>query len=472
MALTDDNPAAGSHRWLVFVCILAAVICGSFYLIWPETPFSPDEREYVTLGIHLAETGELRLPTGEVAKRMPLYPAMVAAVYKWQGRDVWLNGVLLIQTVLAWCTILVIALTAERLADGRAGWIAGTIAALYSPFRFLQMSFLTETLLVFLLSLALLLYVATCLHARSSTGRAAGLAGVSILLGLCVLTRANALLFILPFAVDTAWRQGAKMRRVGRVLVILLPALCCACGWAARNNSELGAPTLSTSGGLNLYLGHNARYAAQPGLGGDTDYGAFDRLRTDEGLSELEADRRLYRRGVQFILAHPGETIVNTGRKLLVWLRPSVTMSAPTLPLLVLGLVAFHGRRRPRTKALTGWRRFVYLAALAACVPCAIYWVVTLKATSQPWTSPLYVVPIGLFALILLRCRLDVRGLLVGLFASQLAVAVVFIPLARLRWVVDGILIVAIAVGLSGLCGWLTHRGAESTPAADTVSTS
>jgi hypothetical protein len=72
-------------------------------------------------------------------------------------------------------------------------------------------------------------------------------------------------------------------------------------------------------------------------------------------------------------------------------------------------------------------------------------------------------VPLGLIALALLRSRPRVRGLLAGLFVSQLIVAVVFIPIERIRWTVDGILILAIAVGLSNLCEWLRAGPAEET---------
>ncbi len=427
------------------------------YLAYPDVPLSPDEREYAALGERLAAGGDLRLPTGEVAKRMPLYPVFIAAIRGLGGPDHWRNAVLAYQILLALCGTILLALIAERVGGRRAGWIAGTVAALYSPYRFLQAMLLTETLVIFLLYIAVLLYIAICLQARSPAGRGIAIIGVSVLIGLATLARANALLFLVPFAADTGFRAGSAARRVVRVTGILAPALACAFLWGVRNQQMLGAFTLSTSGGLNFYLGHNEQFAAHPGMGGGTDYAAFDRLRAG-GLGEVEADRRLYRQGIEFIAAHPWRTLTNSTHKFLIWLRSTVAMSAPTLPLLAVGLMAFHGWRLRRAGPLTGRRRLVCRIAWAAAALGLVYWVFMLRETSQPWTNPLYVVPLGLMAVALLRSRPSVRGLFLGLYASQMAVAIVFIPLTRLRWVVDGLLIVAIGVGLSSIIQWMRNE--------------
>ena len=234
MAPTDCNPTAGGRRWLIFVCVLAATTHGFVYLAYPDVPLSPDEREYAALGERLAAGGDLRLPTGEVAKRMPLYPVFIAAIRGLGGPDHWRNAVLAYQILLALCGTILLALIAERVGGRRAGWIAGTVAALYSPYRFLQAMLLTETLVIFLLYIAVLLYIAICLQARSPAGRGIAIIGVSVLIGLATLARANALLFLVPFAADTGFRAGSTTRRAVRVAAILVPALVCATLWGVR----------------------------------------------------------------------------------------------------------------------------------------------------------------------------------------------------------------------------------------------
>jgi hypothetical protein len=330
------------------------------------------------------------------------------------------------------------------------------MAAVYSPRLLLQTSFLTETLLVFLVLLALWLYIAVGIAGRSPVGRSTGLLGASLVLGLGVLTRANALLFIVPFVVDAACRAGSRRQRLTRVGLVLVPAMICACCWGVRNSRELGSFTLSSSGGLNFYLGHNAQYAINPGLGQDTDYQAYERLR-GEGLTEVEADRSLYREGFAFLAANPGTTVSNVLRKTVVWLRASVRPAGPLTLIIGLGAVAVGGWGPWRRGRVAGVRRSVYLAVLAGLVGSALLWVLAPRISIVPWTTPQYVVPLGLIALLVLRGRLNVRGLLIGLFASQWAVAVAFIPLTRVRWVVDPILIVAIGVGFSRMCQWLSR---------------
>jgi len=504
-ATKPDNAPPLKRRWLAldircqglaWVCGLAAVTNVGFFLFYPPVKPSPDEVEYRTLGVSLAERGELRLPTGEVAKRMPLYPVMIAGLYRWLQPDLWPSGVLSAQTLLSWGAVVLIALTAARLAGPRAGWLAGTVAAFYSPFRLLQVSFLTETLLIFMLLLALYLYItygiprparpAAVSHQPSAAGTDTGAGGhsaliahhlsliahpssrithysallsVSALLGLAVLTRANALLFLVPFAIDAGLRFGSARRRAARCALILLPALACTGGWAWRNHQLLGAYTLSTSGGLNFHLGNNVNYASNPGLDADTDYGAFDRLR-GAGLGEIEADRRLFSDGRSFIVEHPGLTIANALRKTGVWLSPLVRQHGPLTPVLALGMILLAARRARRRGELDLTRRRVFDVLVAAFVTLAIVLAAALWATMLPYTTPLYVVPLGLLSLAVMRTVPRVRGLFIGLLASQWFVAAAFIPLARLRWTVDSILIIAIGAAVSRLCHWLAPPAA------------
>jgi Ca2+/Na+ antiporter len=484
-------------QWLAWVCGLAAVTNVGFFLLYPPVKPSPDEIEYRSLGVSLAERGELRLPTGEVAKRMPLYPVMIAGLYRWLQPDLRPSGVLSAQTLLSWGAAVLIALTAARLAGPRAGWLAGTVAAFYSPFRLLQVLFLTETLLIFLLLLALYLYITygiphpenaeTQKHRNAETPKTENrkpgkveppplfsvvgvsafrrfqdyfaLLVVSLLLGLAVLTRANALLFLVPFALDAALRSGSVARRAMRCALILLPALACTGDWVWRNHQLLGAYTLSTGGGLNFYLGHNPNYARTPGLGADTDYGAFDRLR-GAGLGEVEADRRLFADGWSFIVDHPGLTIANALRKTGVWLSPLVRQHGPLTPVLALGMILLAARRARRRGELDLTRRRVFDALVAAFVVLAVVLAAALWATMLPYTTPLYVVPLGLLSLAVMRTVPRVRGLFIGLLASQWFVAAAFIPLARLRWTVDPILIIAIGAAVSRLCHWLAPPAA------------
>jgi hypothetical protein len=235
-----------------------------------------------------------------------------------------------------------------------------------------------------------------------------------------------------------------------------------------RNKNTLGEFTLSTTGGLNFYLGHNPDYANDPGLA-DADYGAAQRLRAKEHLTELQADRRLYQDAWRFIREHPGQTLRNTGYKLAVWLRPTVSFAAPTVLLIAILAFAACGRRGMKTQHKSTPRRILATVSAAALLPCLVLWLFMLWYTRQPWTTPYYVVPFGLVALALLKTKPSVRGLLAGIVTSQLLVALTFIPLVRLRWAIDGMLITALAVALAQLCHWLAHPSLDNADAPSTI---
>ena len=470
MNSSPDNQHPDHKPWLIFVCMLAGLVHGGYFLIHDDPQLEPDEIEYIQLSRYLADNSTLALPSGEVAKRMPLYPALMSLIYRTQPADVWPNAVMALQSFIAWCSTIMIALVAYRSADGRAGGLAGIITALYVPFAYLQMSFLTETLLIFLFSASLLLYVTFGLKPNSSIRRPAALLGVSFLLGLAILTRANALLLLPPFVVDTVFRSGSVTQRTSRVAFLVIPALACASVWAARNHREVGAFTLSTVGGLNFYLGHNPDYAADPGLD-RLDYGIADRLRTERNLTERQTDKFLFDRGFDFIRNHPGETILNSFKKISAWFSPRVPVYGPTVPMLILVVLAAAGWSRWRDGALIDRRLALFRIAVVGAPLLAVFWLFQtlsylnrhLDSVPLPFTSPLYVLSIGVPALLFLRSRLRIKGLLIGLVAGQLVVAIAFIPLSRLRWTVDGLLIIAIAIGVSNLCRWLQESPSRPT---------
>lgn len=448
-ARPDDAPSVVTDalrregRWLLPVALAALATHACVYFLFHYEP-SNDEKEYLALGIHLAQHGELRLPSGEYAKRMPLYPALIAAVERWQGREVLSAAVVEVQTILSFVSTILIALVARRLSDIQGAIVAGLIAALYAPFRYLQAVYLTETLVIALLMGAILLSLVASEPIRPAR-RWAALGGAALLLGLCALTRADAGVFALPFVLHAAWRNGPLARRVLYAVVLLSGVGIAALGWGYRNNRVVGSWTLLTTGGLNFYLGHNPEYAAHPGMD-HADYGAFDRLRRD-GLSEVEADRRLYAMGRAFIADHPAEWAMNILRKVRVWAGTSVVWTPPGTLLIIAWTLALAGRRTPH-------RRWLF----AAAIMLSIVWLAVFWRLMRPWTHPMFVFPLGLIGLFFFDDRLKVRGLLLGLIAAQLAVALAFIPLERLRWTVDGILIVGLAAALARACESIARR--------------
>lgn len=449
---TDGGTAgAGRRWWLVVVGAIAVFLHGASSLTFDHEQLSNDEQEYVALAKSLADDGRFVLPTGDAATRMPLYPALLSIVYRTQDAKYWYSAVDILQSMMGALSAIGLACIAARLADARAGVVAGLTAAFYAPYIYLESQLLTETLALLLLVLALWLYVAQCMTPVSRVEHRIAPWGVSILLGLAALTRANAALLIVPFVVHAFFRVPAGSRRGVRVLAMVLPAALIVGGWMARNQTVAGKVTLSTIGGLNFYLGHNPHYREDPGLV-SAEYDRFNELRRG-GASEAEADAKLYADGMAFVRAHPGDVIGNCLRKVYVWFTPTTRSFGPSLLLLisVVVIVSMFGRGSG-----IGWVR-------SARVPLAIVWaglacwygVWAYGVPAVPLVSSRYMLPLGIPAVLLFRPVLRVRGLFIGLFASQLFVAMAYIPISRLRWVTDALLIVAIGVVVSNVCDWI-----------------
>lgn len=424
-------------RWLLAV-IGTAFATHLFAFFASDYQPSNDAREYLALGTSLSEFGELSLPSGDRAKRMPLWPATIALADLWQGRKLLPHAIFEIQAVLSLLSVIFVALIGGRIAGPRAGLLAGLITALYAPYRSLQASYLCEVLMIFLLTGATLAYISS-LNARKDAARWALHSITAVALGLALLTRADSLILTIPFAVDAALRRGPAMLRAGRVALLLSGVVIAFVAWGLRNQSAVGKFTLSTIGGLNFHLGNCDDYAESPGMD-RADYGAFDRLRTVAGLSEVEADERLYADGLSFVRQNPGRTLANSLLKTRVWFQSTLTWCAPTTILLILWMLAASGPRSAK--------RFVTGTASA----WTLIWIVVFSETLRPWASSLFVVPLGLVGMALMRDLLRLRGLLIGLVAAQLAVAIVFIPLERLRWTIDWVFIIAIAAATARFC--------------------
>lgn len=442
---------AGRPWWLVGVGVIAFFLHGASSLTFDHEQLSNDEREYVTLAKSLADEGRFVLSTGDAATRMPLYPLVLSFVYRTQNPKYWLSAVDILQSMMGVMSAIGLACIAARLADARAGILAGLTAAFYAPFMYLESQLLTETLALLLMVLAIWLYVAHCMTPVERVEQRIAPWGVSVLLGLAVLTRANAALLIVPFVVHAFVRSPAGTRRGGRVLAMVLPAALIVGGWMARNQAVVGKFTLSTIGGLNFYLGHNPMYREDAGVA-SAEYDRFNRLRR-EGLTEAEADEHLYADGLAFVKAHPGEVVGNWFRKVYIWFVPTTRSLGPSLLLLVSAAVIFS---MIRPAGAVGWVRSmrVPLALVWAGLACW-YAVWAYGVPTVPLVSSRYLLPLGIPAIFLFRPTLRVRGLFIGLLASQLFVAMAYIPISRLRWVMDALLIVALAVCVSNVCVWM-----------------
>src|SRR3989338_3403803 len=187
---------------LIWLAVLA-VFLRLFMLVYVSTqeytqPFpllELDAREYYQIGQNLAEHGQFSQSPSEPyapdSFRTPVYPFLIALSLQIFNS---FYPILILQALLAALTVLIVYRLSVRLLPGRWPFVPATLVAL-DPIGIVYSNLLmTETLFLFLLTLALLIFTKSTLESR---GDNRDLAWVGILLGLATLTRPISL--FLPF---------------------------------------------------------------------------------------------------------------------------------------------------------------------------------------------------------------------------------------------------------------------------------
>jgi 4-amino-4-deoxy-L-arabinose transferase-like glycosyltransferase len=162
--------------------------------------------------------------TYPTALHPPLYSILLAPVALVGG--VHLLPQRLVGLLLGSVNVGLIGVLGRRISGGeRVGLIASAIAAVYPPFITADGSIMSEPLYVFLLVVALLL--ATQLIGRPAVARAAA---IGVVIGLGVLTRTEAILWLPFLAWPAVWKGGWKplVAATAAALIVVSP-------WVIRN---------------------------------------------------------------------------------------------------------------------------------------------------------------------------------------------------------------------------------------------
>ena len=447
--------------WLVVISVSALLLHGGIAFVHFPQP-AGDAAEYDRLAVNLVsgqgfalgESAETFRPT---ARRMPLYPLFLAGLYTMVGSDEGWVVVPIVQAVLMACSVaLVIALARRFFGEASALW-SGVLLCLYQTNLALPGELLSENLYLTLLLLTVFLF------SWKGTGRPAVHVGAFAVLGLMILTRANALALV-PVAYVWVWRVTKAPWRRRTMLLCTLCLGAVLTPWWVRNavvfNSFI---PLSTNGGWNFYLGHNEQYRHAPGLASGTDYGIFDAL-VAEGRSEVEADRELYHRGLAFAWTHPLETAGNVVRKVRVLFSTYWQFNWTMLILAAagMGICCLASRPVAGSRAVSAGLLLTGGAAAAWTVQLMHMQFAGLGVTFE-WIGPAAV----LGMLVAFR-RSGSHWLLLAVYLAQVAVALVFIPLVRIRWSVDAMAIMYAAVAVAAACTavaeWLCAGGRRLRP--------
>jgi hypothetical protein len=261
------------------LAVLAGLTLRVFFVLKFPVTESGDAPFYIELAWNWLKNGVYGFPVigrlTPVDMRVPGYPAFLAAVFAFAGNSP--RAVMLAQAVLDLATCFLIALIASRLAPERARRrvaLAGLWLAALCPFTANYTAVvLTETLTIFLTTLAILIVLETELGRKISDFRDGSfsrgllnpwfLAGIVVGFGTLVRPETPLLLFAAGLLLAIKWWRPVdwlKLLRAGLLLTlgVVLPLI----PWAARNwrtlhDVQFLAPRYSELPGEYTPLGFN-----------------------------------------------------------------------------------------------------------------------------------------------------------------------------------------------------------------------
>ena len=284
----------GNSRTLVRYALTAGALSLGLRLAWAlhahVTPIG-DFASYDAIAWRWLTTGHY----GSSAYRTPGYPAFLAGIYAALGHSWGAAG--LVQAVLGGLTSALVVLLAAQVVSPRGALAAGLLHA-FSPTAIAYVPVLASENLAAPLAVGALL----CLGAsrRNRETRWWALVASGFLLGLHLLVRPAGAYFVPGFLLIAACAHKGRRASVRAPIVLVCVLVLTLAPWLIRNHLiGLGATTLATAGGSDLWMGNND--FAQSG--GDCPEARDALVLT--GLSERDTDAAFRSAAVAWARAHP-----------------------------------------------------------------------------------------------------------------------------------------------------------------------
>jgi hypothetical protein len=421
-ATAPATTLAAVRPWLPALGILAFALAVRLAFVVATPGYTPahDDRHYDRLACSIVLSGHYPVRTADAdrescgsmpsggnvptAFRPPGYPLFLAGVHA-AGEplpgDRWTRG-RVVNALLGTLAVALVGLIATHFWSRRVALTAMGVLAVDLPLILVGGSLMSETLFVALVLGAVL----AALQSRAASRPIAWAAGAGVLIGLATLTRATAPVLALPLALAVAWRSPRRPAAAG-VLVVAM-ALTVA-PWTARNAVQMHA-FIPVSDFLGSWVAgtYNDQARADkdhPGSSQTFVRGEFDDL---DGVPEVERQRELTRRGLNYAADHPGYVaqvlLHNTMRLLNLegsswWRRQARGMSMP---------------RRAADPAAYAFHVLALLALVGAFTPAAR------RAPAWFWLVPILLFASVIFAGSALRYRAPVEPFLALLAALAL----------------------------------------------------
>lgn len=322
----DRSPHAGPpgrsrRRWFV-VLVLAVALAVRLGALAADRSYAPqnDALHFDMIATSLAGGqgygDAVLLDThGPSAYRAPLYPAVLATVYRAFGPHSWTAG-RVANAVIGTVLVALIGLVAAQLWGERAAAAALVLAALHPALVLFGSGLQLEPLLATTILGAIALALA---HRARPTGLVLpALAG--LVAGLAGLTRETGLLLV-PLLGILVWSStpARGRRRLVPAAALVAAAAAVVLPWTVRNLVQLDAVVpVTTSGGYTLAGTYNATAmadSANPGawIPPERDPHLRDVILALGPTDEVTLDTTLRREAIEYARAHPGDVAKAAG---------------------------------------------------------------------------------------------------------------------------------------------------------------
>jgi 4-amino-4-deoxy-L-arabinose transferase-like glycosyltransferase len=267
-----------------------------------------DEQHFNRIAIQLSRGGGFGWNSGELtSRRPPLYPALLAGVWKTVGERSF-QTVRVLQILMAGLTAILVYQLGRRAFNESIAIRAAALFWMYPTLLYFNFTILSETLFTFLLIAFVWFTVKLAQEPRAWTAVLCGMA-----LGLAALTRS--VLWPLPLVfcpLLVAIIPGRVASRIALAALVLVGYAIPVVPWAVRNTRLQGVVTIvDTMGGRNLRMGN---YEHTPedhmwdavAIRGEENWAVqLAQERPGETLTEGQTDKWAQQKAVEYILANP-----------------------------------------------------------------------------------------------------------------------------------------------------------------------
>ena len=305
------------RKTLFFIFIISLVIRLLYIYFIPTTLFS-DQWGYDALAVGVSE-GRGYGPIAFVSSACmdysfmpPGYSFFLAIIYRIFGHNILIAKIF--QAFIGSFTCIIIYFIGKNIFDKKIGILSALVAAFYPTFIIFSGLLFTETLYIFLLSLAILYLLKD--FARPSIKN---LLIIGVSLGLAMLTR-TIIMFFIPFILiwmilysssksvsekpsssESYPDAKQKKKNLMRFLVLLIIIACVISPWTVRNyNVHHDFVPISTNNGFNFWYGNNPEPRSSRV--------AFEDITNNPLINmtdEVQRDRLGYKEGFKFIKDNP-----------------------------------------------------------------------------------------------------------------------------------------------------------------------